>query len=185
MLIKYFSFLVLMLITVSWASSNDDGEEIMAVSFFQAGEALIEEALDTPEISSQFTSSSHAILSSIASKNVFAMSFYDFAVQNYDFHELGFDSEDPQYWNAFINYPFRIFSRKQPDRAQLIINKIVLPSHPFLSQVAFTFQTAELLGQLNPFIEINLKLKFSSKPFSTRPRILHFLTLSSSTTMHL
>jgi ankyrin repeat protein len=156
MLIKYFSFLVLLLITVSCASSNDDDEEIIAVSFFQVGEALIEEALNTPEISSQFTSSSHAILSSIASKNEFAMSFYDFAVQKYKFHELGFDSEDPQYWNAFIDTTFRDFSSQQPDRAQEIINNIVLPSHPFLSQVPFTFQTAKFLGQLNPFIEVFL-----------------------------
>jgi ankyrin repeat protein len=155
MVIKYFSFLVLMLITVSWASSNDDGEEV-TVPFSQVGEALIEEALNTSEISSLFTSSSHAILSSIASKNEYTMPFYDFAVQNYDFYELGFDSEDPQYWNAFINTPFRDFSSQQPDRAQEIINNIVLPSHPFLSQVPFTFQTAKLLGQLNPFIEVFL-----------------------------
>jgi hypothetical protein len=118
MLIKYFSFLILLLITVSCASSSDDGEEIMAVSFSQVGEALIKEALDTPEISSRLTSSSHAILTSIASKIELAMSFYDFAVQNYDFHELGFNSEDPQSWNAFIKIPFRVFfpssSRSSP-----------------------------------------------------------------------
>jgi hypothetical protein len=156
MLVKYVSFLVFLLITVSWASSNDDGEEIKAVSFSQVGEALIKESLDTPEISSQFASSSHAILSSIASKNELAMSFYDFAVQNYDFHKLGFDSEDPQYWNAFINTPFRDFSSQEADQAQEIINKIVLPSHPFLSQVPFTFHTAEFLGQFILDIDIYL-----------------------------
>jgi ankyrin repeat protein len=156
MLIKYFSFLVLLLITVSCASSNDDGEEIIAVSFFQVGEALIKEALDTPEISSQFTFSSHAILSSIATKNEFAMSFYDFAVQKYKFHELGFNSEDPQSWNAFINIPFRDFSSQQPDRAQEIIDKVVLPHHPFLSQVPFTLHTDDFLGQFIPDIDIYL-----------------------------
>jgi hypothetical protein len=155
MVIKYFSLLVLMLITVSWASSNDDGAEV-TVPFSQVGEVLIKEALNTSEISSQFTSSSHAILSSIASKNELAMSFYDFAVQNYDFHELGFDSEDPQYWNAFINTPFRDFSSQEADQAQEIINKIVLPSHPFLSQVPFTFHTAEFLGQFILDIDIYL-----------------------------
>jgi ankyrin repeat protein len=148
MLIKYFSFLILLLITVSCASSSDDGEEIMAVSFSQVGEALIKEALDTPEISSRLTSSSHAILTSIASKIELAMSFYDFAVQNYDFHGLGFNSEDPQYWNAFINIPFRKFSLKQADQAQLIIDKIVLPSHPFLSQVPFKLHTDDFLNQM-------------------------------------
>jgi hypothetical protein len=146
MLVKYFSFLVFLFITVSWASSNDDGAEV-TVPFSQVGEALIEEALITPEISSQFTSSSHAILSSIASKNELAMSFYDFAVENYDFHKLGFNSEDPQSWNAFINIPFRDFSSQQPDQAQEIINKIVLPSHPFLSQVPFKLHTADFLNQ--------------------------------------
>jgi ankyrin repeat protein len=149
MLVKYVSFLVFLLITVSCASySNDDGEVIMAVSFSQVGEALIKEALDTPEISSRLTSSSHAILTSIASKIELAMSFYDFAVQNYDFHELGFNSEDPQNWNAFINIPFRKFSLKQADQAQLIIDKIVLPSHPFLSQVPFKLHTDDFLNQM-------------------------------------
>jgi hypothetical protein len=157
MLVKYISFLVFLLITVSWASSSDDdADKEIAASFYQVGEVLIKDALNTPEISSQLTSSSHAILSSIASKNEFAMSFYDFAVQKYKFHKLRFDSEDPQYWNAFINYPFRGFSRKQPDRAQEIIDKIVLPHHPFLSQVQFTFQTDEFLGQFIPDIDMCL-----------------------------
>jgi hypothetical protein len=155
MLVKYGSFIVFLLITVSCASFSDYGEDV-AASFYQVGEALIKDALNRPEISSHLTSSSHAILSSIASKNDYTMPFYDFAVQNYDFHELGFDSEDPQSWNAFINTPFRHFSSQQPDRAQEIINKIVLPSHPFLSQVPFTFETAKFLGQFNPFIEVFL-----------------------------
>jgi hypothetical protein len=147
MLIKYASLFSFLLITVSCTSSSDDGAEV-TVPFSQVGEALIKEALDTPEISSQFTSSSHVILSSIASINEFAMPFYDFAVQTYDFNYFGFDSEDPQSWNAFVNYPFRDFSRQEADQAQEIINKILLPSHPFLSQVPFTLHTAEFLNQM-------------------------------------
>jgi hypothetical protein len=84
------------------------------------------------------------------------MPFYEFAIKNYDFNEFGFDSQDPQYWNAFINYPFREFSRNQPDQAQVIINKIVLPSHSFLSQVLLTFQTADFLDQFIPDIDMYL-----------------------------
>jgi ankyrin repeat protein len=147
MLLKFIFFLVCLLITVSCASSTHDNEEI-ASRFSQDGEALIKEALDTPEISSQFTSSSHAILSSIAIKNEYALSFYDFAVQRYDFNYFGFDSEDPQSWNAFVNCPFRDFSSQQPDQAQEIINQIVLPSHPFLYQVPFKLHTADFLNQM-------------------------------------
>jgi hypothetical protein len=153
MLIQYVSFLVLLMITVSCASSSDDGAEVtvsFSFSFSQVGEVLIDEALNTPEISSQLTSPSHAILSSIAAKNKYGMSFYDFAVQSYNFNKLGFDSQDPQYWNAFINYPFREFLCQQPDQAQVIINEIVLPNHPFLSQVPFTFETAQFFNQSFP-----------------------------------
>jgi hypothetical protein len=141
MLIKYVSFFASLLISVSCASTSDDGAEVTV-----AGEVLIKEALNTPKISSQLTSSSHAILSSIASKNDFTMPFYDFAIQNYNFNCFGFDSEDPQRWNDYINNIFREFSSQQPDQAQIIMNKIVLPNHPFLSQVPFTFKTADFLG---------------------------------------
>jgi hypothetical protein len=154
-MVKFVSFLVFLLITASRASSSDDSKEI-AVRFSQVVQILIEEALNTPEISSQLSSSSHAILYSFSSQNVDTLPFYDFALRNYNFNELGFDSHDPQYWNAFINYPFRDFSRQQPDRAQLIINEIVLPRHPFLSQVPSTFQTTEFLGQFIPDIDIYL-----------------------------
>jgi ankyrin repeat protein len=130
--------------------------EETAASFSLIAENLIKEALDTPEISSKLSSSSHAILSSFSSKNEYTMPFYDFAIQNYDFNVFGFDSQDPQYWNAFINTPFREFSRNQPDQAQVIINKLVLPSHSFLSQVLFTFQTADFLDQFIPDIDIYL-----------------------------
>jgi ankyrin repeat protein len=146
MLIKYASLFSFLLITMSCSSISDDGAEV-TVPFSQVGEALIKEALDAPEISSQLTSSSHAILSSIASKNDYTMPFYDFAVQKYDFNYFGFDSEDPQSWNAFINIPFRDFSRQEADQAQMIINRIVLPSHPFLSQVPFKFHISEFLDQ--------------------------------------
>lgn len=68
MLIEQVYLLVLLLITVSWASLIVDGEEIN-VNFPRLTEDLIEEALNTPEISSQLTFSSHAILSSIVTKN--------------------------------------------------------------------------------------------------------------------
>jgi hypothetical protein len=157
-LVKIVSFLVCLLFTVSCASSSDDGAEVkVTVPFSQVDEALIKEALDTPEISSQLTSSSHAILSSIASKNDYTMPFYDFAVQKYKFHhKLQLDSEDLQYWNAFINYPFRDFSRQEADQVQDIINQIVLPNHPFLSQVPFTLHTAEFLDQFIPDIDVFL-----------------------------
>jgi hypothetical protein len=150
---QYGLFIAFVLITVSWASSNEDGEDV-AFCFSQVGEALIEEALSRPEISSQLTSCSHAILSSIATKNEYAMAFYHYAVQKYKFHDLGFNSEDPQYWNAFINTPFRKFTSKQPDLAQLIINEIILPSHPFLSQIPFTLHTADFLDQFIPDIDV-------------------------------
>jgi hypothetical protein len=152
MLIPYLSILIFTLIPVSWASYREE----TSVSFFQIAQTLIEEALDTPEISSKLSSSSHAIISSFSSKNEYTMLFYDFAIQNYDFNGLGFDSQDPQYWNAFINYPFREFSRNKPDQAEDIINKIVLPSHSFLSQVPFTFQTADFLDQFIPDIDMYL-----------------------------
>jgi ankyrin repeat protein len=114
--------------------------EETVVSFFQRAELLIKEALDRPEISSKLSSSSHAILSSFSSKNEYTMLFYEFAIKNYDFNEFG----------------FREFSRNQPDQAQVIINKIVLPSHSFLSQVPFTFQTADFLDQFIPDIDIYL-----------------------------
>jgi hypothetical protein len=155
MLIKYASLFSFLLITVSCSSISDDGAEV-TVPFSQVGEALIKEALDTPEISSQFTSSSHAILSSIAFKNDYTMPFYDFAVQKYDFNYFGFDSENPQSWNAFVNCSFRDFSHQRPDQAQAIINKIVLPSHPFLSQVPFTLHTADFLDQFIPDIDVFL-----------------------------
>jgi hypothetical protein len=152
MLIPYLSILIFTPIPVSWASYSEE----TSVSFFQIAQILIEEVFNTPEISSKLSSSSHAILSSFSSKNEYAMPFYDFAIKNYDFNGLGFDSQDPQYWNAFINYPFREFSRNQPDQAQVIINKLVLPSHSFLSQVPFTFQTADFLDQFIPDIDIYL-----------------------------
>jgi ankyrin repeat protein len=155
MLVKCFYFLFSLLITVSCSSSSDDGGEVNT-SFSQAGQALIEKALNTPRIFSQLTTSSHAILSFIAIKNEYALSFYDFAVHRYDFNYFGFDSEDPQSWNAFINTPLRDFSHQEADQAQDIINKIVLPSHPFLSQVPFTFQTAEFLNQMIPDIDTYL-----------------------------
>jgi ankyrin repeat protein len=203
MLINDVSVLVFLLITSSWASSSDDGEEPAigfsriaknpfeevpdtpdisskssylnalinyyvrvfsnrhsaeetTASFSLIAENLIKEALDTPDISSKLSSSSHAILSSFTSKNEYAMPFYDFAIKNYNFNGLGFDSQEPKYWNAFINCPFRKFSRNQPDQAQVIINKLVLPSHSFLSQVLFTFQTADFLDQFIPDIDIYL-----------------------------
>jgi hypothetical protein len=72
-------FIFSLLITVSCSSSSDDGGEVNT-SFSQAGQALIEKALNTPRIFSQLISSSHAILSFIVSKNEYALSFYDFAV---------------------------------------------------------------------------------------------------------
>jgi hypothetical protein len=155
MLVKIVSFLVCLLISVSCSSISDDGAEV-TVPFSQVGEALIKEALDTPEISSQLTSSSHAILSSIASKNEFAMPFYGFAVQKYDFDYFGFEPENPQSWNAFVNCSFRDFSRQEADQAQAIINKIVLPSHPFLSQVQFKLHTTDFLGHFIPDIDVFL-----------------------------
>jgi hypothetical protein len=80
MLVKIVFFLVCLLITVSCSSISDDGAEV-TVPFSQVGEVLIKGALDTPEISSQLTSCSRAILSSIAIQNEYALSFYDFAVQ--------------------------------------------------------------------------------------------------------
>jgi hypothetical protein len=199
MLVKYGSLFAFLLMTVSWASSSDNGEDF-AFQFSQVGEALIDEALNTPEISSQLTSSSHAILSSIATKNEYAMLYYNFAIQSYDFRNLGFDSVDPKYWNAFISYPFREFSCQQRDQAQIIVNEIVLPHHPFLAQVPFRFHTADFLDQDQRIFDIDffldkvaynnfsqefseilalddpLKLTFSSKLFSTKPRIRLFLT---------
>jgi ankyrin repeat protein len=157
MLVKYVSFFVFLLMTVSWASSSDNGEDF-AFHFAQVGEALIDEALNTPEISSQLTSSSHAILSSIATKNEYAMRYYNFAVQSYDFRNLGFDSVDPKYWNAFISYPFREFSCQQRDQAQIIVNEIVLPHHPFLAQVPFRFHTADFLDQDQRIFDIDFFL---------------------------
>jgi ankyrin repeat protein len=157
MLVKYGSFFAFLLITVSWASSSDNGKDF-AFQFSQVGEALIDEALNTPEISSQLTSSSHAILSSIATKNEYAMRYYDFAIQSYDFRNLGFDSVDPKYWNAFISYPFPDFSCQQRDQAQIIVNEIVLPHHPFLAQVPFRFHIADFLDQDQRIFDIDFFL---------------------------
>jgi hypothetical protein len=155
MFIEYIPFFAFLLITVSCASTSYNGSEA-AVQFSQVGEVLIKKALDAPEISSQITSSSRAILSSIAAKNEYVLPFYDFAVQAYNFYYFGFDSEDPQSWNDFINNPFRDFARMEPDQAQEIVNKIVLPHHPFLSQVPFTFKIADFLGHFIPDIDVFL-----------------------------
>jgi hypothetical protein len=145
MLIEQVYLLVLLLITVSWASLIVDGEEIN-VNFPRLTEDLIEEALNTPEISSQLTFSSHAILSSIVTKNEYFRPFYDLAAQNYDISDFEFDSKDPKYWNAYMNHLFRDLSRQQPNQAQVIIKEIIIPHHPFLSQVSFTFQTDNFLN---------------------------------------
>jgi hypothetical protein len=52
MLIYYVSILVFPLITASWASSSDDGEET-AVDFSRIAKNPIEEVPDTPYISSK------------------------------------------------------------------------------------------------------------------------------------
>jgi ankyrin repeat protein len=149
MFLKYVFILAFTLITASWASSIDGGEET-AVSFSEIAGLLIKDALDKPEIASQISSSSRAILSSISSQNECTMDFYNFAIQKYGMNEFGFDPEDPQYWNFFIASTFHDFSSDHADQTQVIINEIVLPSHPFLSQVPCTIETADFLG--NKFI---------------------------------
>jgi len=154
MLIQLFSFLVLVLSTITWACTSNTQEIIDNLcSDPLRFTALINEALNTPEISSQLSSSSHAVLSSISSENEYTIPFYNFILENYDFHKLGFDSEDPHYWNALINYPFRDFARQHVEQAQVIINQKVLPRHPFLSQVPFTFETTKFLDQFIPDLD--------------------------------
>jgi hypothetical protein len=54
MLINYVFILVFTLITASWASSSDDGEETeIAIGFSRIAKNLIEEVPDTPDISSK------------------------------------------------------------------------------------------------------------------------------------
>jgi len=161
MLIQYLSFLVFMLSSVTWVSSSDIQD--ITNNIIQIGHSdhpdprqHIDVALKTPAISTKLGSSSSAILSSISSANIHATSFYKFVLENYDFHKHGFDSEDPHYWNALINKPFRDFSHQYPEQAQVIINKIVLPHHPFLSQVPFTFQITDFLDQFIPDIDFFL-----------------------------
>ena len=161
MLIQYLSFLVFMLSSVTWVSSSDIQD--ITNNIIQIGHSdhpdprqHIDVALKTPAISTKLGSSSSAILSSISSANIHATSFYNFVLENYDFQKHGFDSEDPHYWNALINKPFRDFSHQYPEQAQVIINKIVLPHHPFLSQVPFTFQITDFLDQFIPDIDFFL-----------------------------
>jgi hypothetical protein len=54
MLLKYVPFFVCLLDTVSCASSSDDGREV-SCSFSQVGDALLEEAITTPKISSHLS----------------------------------------------------------------------------------------------------------------------------------
>ena len=156
MLIQYISVLVFVFVIspATWASSPNRENQESTVKLFDRPDTIeftpcINEALSTPEILSQLSSSSHALLSSFASQNEYAVPFYEFALENYDFLYYGFDSEDPVCLNALIKDTFWEFCRQHSDQAQLIINQIVIPNHPFLSQVHFTFKAT---GFLDPNI---------------------------------
>lgn len=165
MLIQYIFPLIFALSAASCAKSSDIKEIINQINASSQSDnlgqlqftPLIDIALNTPKIFSQLDFCSSAILSAFSASNICTYPLYDFVLAEYDLNIFEFNPEDPHYWHALINFPFRDFARQNPDQAEIIIKKIVIPNHPFLSQVHYRFQIDDFNSQFIPDIDIFLE----------------------------
>ena len=137
---------------LSLFSTSTQSEKLDQLQF----RPFIDIALNTPEVSSQLDFFSHAILYSFYSSNIYTDCLYDFVLAEWDFSVFEFDLKDPLHWHALINFTFRDFARKYPEQAQIIVEKQVLPNHPFLSQVNYCFQITDFNNQFIPDMDVFL-----------------------------
>ena len=109
----------------------------------------LSEALIIPEISTEITPFVHTMMTFCASQEEeCVMDFYKLALQNHDFNDSRFDKTNSACWIIFVDTQFRNFSRENSKLAEMIINKLAIPRHPFLSQVSYVFKANEFLSDI-------------------------------------
>ena len=150
----YFLFFLL-LIVVKAGPSNINDSHFAEIS--SGITRLLSDALTRAEIS--FSRFSFIIIASLSSQNrEWVIPFYESALRKYEFDKnYYFDSLNPTYVNILIDQYFRDFAKNNGEQAEIMINTVVLPNYPFLSQVSYEFSTAVFLNSsifdINTFLE--------------------------------